>query len=404
MSDGAGDTPLEDLISGRPSSARQRRIMWIIVFAALIALGVLILRFFTGHDTSYIAQPVVRRDFEPHLSIGGMLYPAEERDVGMPFPGTVAEVYVGPSAKVAAGQPLARIDPADGAQALVEMRAAVASARAEIASASAAWRQAETSCAKIEEVFRQSNGRVPSRSELEAARSSARARKADLDVAQGRLHEAEVRLSDAQEQMSRSVIRAPIDGYVTVANAKVGAAVSDPNEPMFTVSPDIARMRMDVMVPQATIGDIRRRTRVKVTVNSLPDRRFEAWVHDIATIATGTPPVFHVSLIAINRQKLLRRGMRGTVDIPLPARKNALLVPNAAFHFEPAAKRAPSERNDGRETLYRLNRDGGVDPVAVSAGSTDGNLTEVHSDTLKEGDLVAVGWWGTPGGKTAAEK
>ena len=42
MSKPAGHTPLDDLISGRPASTRQRRIIWIVVFVALIALAVLL--------------------------------------------------------------------------------------------------------------------------------------------------------------------------------------------------------------------------------------------------------------------------------------------------------------------------------------------------------------------------
>ena len=114
--------------------------------------------------------------------------------------------------------------------------------------------------------------------------------------------------------------------------------------------------------------------------------------------ATGAPPAFRVALIVVNREGLLRRGVRASVDIRLRPRRNVLLIPNAAFHFEPATKRAPSERNDGRETIYVLNGEGGIVPVAVSAGSTDGTLTEVHSDGLKVGDPVVVGWRGSSAG------
>ena len=398
MSKPAGHTPLDDLISGRPASTRQRRIIWIVVFVALIALAVLTLRFLTGHDTSYISQPAVRGDLEPRLSIGGVLYPTRETDVGMPFAGTVAEVYVREGTKVAAGQQLARIDPADARLAMAETQAGVQSARAAIESASAVRDQAVARLARIEDVYRRSGGRVPSRRELEEARATARAGNAELDSAKAHLQEAEARLAEAQRHIVRSVIRAPISGYVLVNNARPGALETDTQAALFTLSPDIDRMRIDVLVPQAMIGDIKRGARARVTVSSLPDERFEAWVTDIATTATGAPPAFRVTLIVVNREGLLRRGVRASVDIRLRPRRNVLLIPNAAFHFEPATKRAPSERNDGRETIYVLNGEGGIVPVAVSAGSTDGTLTEVHSDGLKVGDPVVVGWRGSSAG------
>lgn len=404
MSDPAHHSPLEDLIAGRPSSTGMRRVMWLAVIVAVIALAVLMLRFLTGHDTSYLAEPVVRGSLAPRLALGGDLYAPEEIDVGMPFAGTILEVSVQENARVSAGDPLARIDPADLGAQISETRAGVDSARAAFTSAQATRDEAQSRLAKIEDVYRKSGGRVPSRREVEEARATASAGNAALDAARARLTAEQERLSGNKRQMARSVIRAPIDGYVLVNNARAGALETDVSRALFVLSPDVGRMRIDVMVPQAMIGDVRRGARAQVTVSSLPERRFEGWVHEVATTAAGSPPAFRVTLIVINREKLLRRGMRATVDIRQRPRASALLVPNSAFHFEPATKRAPSERNDGRETIYLLNDHGGIDPVAVSAGSTDGTQTEIHSDSLKDGDLVVVGWRGSPAaGQTPAK-
>lgn len=394
MSDPARNTALDTLISGRPSSKGQRRLIWLLVVVAVLALAVLTVRFLTGHDTSYLSEPVVRDSFEPRLTLSGMLYPTEETDIGMPFAGTIAEVSVKENERVAKGQVLARVEPADSGEQIAGIEAGLGTARAEITSAQTARNQAASALARIEDVYRKSGGRVPSRREVEDARAAVRARTADLEAAQARLHEGQARLSDGRQQAERSVIRAPIDGYVLVNNASAGALETDTGQTLFTLAPDVGRMRVDVMVPQAMIGDVKRGARATITVSSMPDRRFQGWVHAVTTTAAGTPPAFRVTLFVVNRDKALRRGMRATVDIRLPVRKNTLLVPNSAFHFEPAMSRAPSERNDGRETIYRLNQGGGIDPVAVSAGSTDGTRTEIHSDRLREGDQVAVGWRG----------
>lgn len=394
MSDPASHSALDNLISGRPSSTGQRRFIWLAIVAALAVLTVLTVRFLTGHDTSYLSEPVVRGSFEPRLTLGGVLYPTQETDIGVPFAGTIAEVSVKENERVREGQVLARIDPADTGSQIAGIEAGMTTARAEIASAQKARDQAAVSLARIEDVYRKSGGRVPSRREVDDARAAVRARTADLEAAQARLREGQVRLSDGKQQAERSVIRSPIDGYVLVNNASAGTLETDTGRPLFTLAPDVGRMRVDVMVPQAMIGDVKRGARVAVTVSPLPDRQFQGWVHEVTTTAVGTPPAFRVTLFVVNRDKLLRRGMRATADIRLPARKNVLLIPNSAFHFEPATSRAPSERNDGRETIYRLNQGGGIDPVAVSAGSTDGTRTEIHSDVLGEGDLVAVGWRG----------
>lgn len=397
MNDPAGSSPLEDLISGRPSSARQRRIMWIVVIAAFIALAVLVLRFLTGHDSSYVSERVMRGNLEPRLILGGEIYPADAVEVGMPFAGIVADVLVEEGAGVKEGQPLARIDASDTQLAVREGKAGLAAVRAEMTSASASREEANAKLARIEDVYRRSKGRVPSRQELDQARADARGRTIDLDAARARLAEAEARLSVAGRELSRTVIRSPINGFVVVNAVRSGELVAEPGRSLFVLSPNIERMRIDVMVPQAMIPDIRRGARARLTVSSIPGRRFEAWVHDIATTASGGSSAFRVTLVAINREQRLRRGMRGTVEISLRSRNNVLLVPNSAFHFEPATKRAPSERNDGQETIYVINGNSGIDPVAVSAGSTDGVRTEVHSNALKDGDLVAVGWRVPPG-------
>ncbi|MDH5226801.1 MAG: efflux RND transporter periplasmic adaptor subunit, partial [Gammaproteobacteria bacterium] len=106
-----------------------------------------------------------------------------------------------------------------------------------------------------------------------------------------------------------------------------------------------------------------------------------------------------------------------TAEIVTSEKQDVLLVPNAALRFSPDASATSGERtgvtkvlmpvpprgtagNRAREVqigrgsaqqVYILSAKGEPEPIAVTTGDTNGTLTEVTGDTLREGALVITG-------------
>ena len=97
------------------------------------------------------------------VSATGNLQPTNEVQVGSEQSGLVTQVFVDNNDRVAAGQPLARLDTARLQDTIVQAQAGLASAQAQVATAQASAAQARANLARQEEVYRVSGGRVPSR-------------------------------------------------------------------------------------------------------------------------------------------------------------------------------------------------------------------------------------------------
>jgi HlyD family secretion protein len=136
-----------------------------------------------------------------------------------------------------------------------------------------------------------------------------------------------------------------------------------------------------------------------------------------SSAASNTVVSYTAVLTVDNKDSTLRPGMTATAEIVTSEKRNVLLVPNAALRFSPDASAASRERsgvtkvlmpgpprgtagNKAREVqigrgsaqkVYVLNAQGEPEPVAVTTGDTNGTLTEVTGDSLREGAAVITG-------------
>jgi len=115
---------------------------------------------------------------------------------------------------------------------------------------------------------------------------------------------------------------------------------------------------------------------------------------------------YTVEVTTDNRDGLLLPYLTANVKFLVNERHEVLLVPNAALRFTPAVMSDPPDpgseedtfdsardaRKEGqvRGTVW-VPEGGAVRPVAVRIGLTDGSLTEVESEGLKEGTPLVVG-------------
>ncbi|PYM04907.1 MAG: hypothetical protein DMD82_13050, partial [Candidatus Rokuibacteriota bacterium] len=90
-------------------------------------------------------------------------------------------------------------------------------------------------------------------------------------------------LAQAQFDLDRTSIRAPVNGVVVSRNVDVGQTVAASLQApvLFTIAEDLSRMQVDANVDEADVGRIQVGQRATFTVDSFPTQTFPGEVNQI---------------------------------------------------------------------------------------------------------------------------
>ena len=273
----------------------------------------------------------------------------------------IAEVLVEEGDRIKKGQLLAKLElerfdlAVARAKAQIEMQTQVvarleagsrkeeiAKARADLLSAQATVRDAETTYNRNVALLKREAATQQVVDDTKAAFESAEAReeaiKATLDLvvagprkediaeARALLHRYEVELAQAQHDLEDAYLYAPAAGVVEDRILEVGDMAS-PQKAVYTMAlTDPVWVRAYVSEPD--LGKIYEGMKANVITDSFPDKEYEGWIGFISPMAEFTPKpvetrelrtklVYQIRVFAKNPNNELRLGMPATVKIPL---------------------------------------------------------------------------------------
>ena len=433
---------LDEFLGGRPPSKLRRYLTWggIAVVALLILLG--LARCFGGSATTgYATEAVQRGDLTVTVSATGKLAPTNQVDVGSELSGLVTKVIADVNDRVTAGQPLAIIDPSRFQDTVNQSRAALDAAVATVGQNKATLAQANATLARYQEVSRLSAGRVPAKTEMDQAIADRDRALANLKAAEANVVAARATLSSNQTQLTKTIIRSPVNGVVLARTIEPGQTVAASfNTPtLFVIAQDLSQMKLEVAIDEADVGNVKEGQRASFTVDAFPGKTFPAEITRVdvgsnlsaqssssssASSSSSTTQNQVVSYAAdlsvANPDQQLRPGMTATADIVTLAKKNVLLVPNAALRFKPQENAAgptpqatgggiagaltprmrrrgggaggatPIERGSHQQ-VYVKQADGALKAIDVTTGDSDGSMTEITGGNLQPGMQVVTG-------------
>jgi HlyD family secretion protein len=375
----------------------------------------------------YQTGVISRGELLQTVKASGQLNPVTMVEVGSQISGIIQELLANFNSTVKKGQLIARIDPAAYEAWYIEAEGDLANAKAAL------------ELAQLDE------------QRAKALRADKLNPQADYDKALASLHQAEANvkikegaMKNAQVNLERCSIYAPIDGLVLSRNVNVGqtvaASLSAPT--LFVIANDLTKMQIEANVAEADIGLVEPGQEAEFKVDAFPGQTFRGKVAQVRNSPkTDQNVVTYSTMIEVDNDKLkLKPGMTATVNIIVARREAALRIPNAALRFRPpkgwefkparqlaagATEAGPEEKKstgkahskDKRKNermVYLVGSQpgstnspaaGGVtgdllQPVQIKTGISDAAYTEVV-EGLKEGDEVAVGSVAAKGGSRA---
>ncbi|WP_157219467.1 efflux RND transporter periplasmic adaptor subunit [Flavisphingomonas formosensis] len=422
------DQDMDSFLGRTPRTRRQRLIRWGGIAVAVLLILFIVSRMLAPRPQSAFATAqVTRGDLDVTVSATGNLAPTKQVNVGSEESGLVEKVYVANNDKVRQGQPLASLDLSRLRDSLVQSQASLEAALATVQQNEATVSQTKANLARYEEVSRLSAGRVPSRTEFDTARADYARAVANVAAARAQVAQARAEVSTNQTNLAKGTIYAPVNGVVLSRQVEPGQTVAAQFNvaTLFTIAEDLSRMKLEVKVDEADIGELHEGAAASFTVDAYPGRVFGATVTRVDLGANATPQVnsagttvsststvvaYTAVLSVANPDLLLKPGMTATATIHTAHRSGVLLVPNAALRFSPAPADVkggsgllpgPPDRDKkvktanigrgGQQQLWVQGADGTLSALQVTVGDTDGTNTEVTGKGLRSGMRVVTG-------------
>ena len=197
----------------------------------------------------------------------------------------------------------------------------------------------------------------------------------EYDTARADYNVAVARLRSAEARLSRTVIRAPFDGYAGLRRINVGDYATIGQELVNVVRLD--PLRVDFSVPETLLARVQPGQSINVMVGAFPNDRFTGVVTAIDPQIDVTGHSMAVRARLPNPDLKLRPGLFAKVAVSLAVKPDALLVPEEAIW--PIG-------ND--KTLF-IVEDGVVTQRSVTIGDRKPGFVEIVSG-LSPGEEVVV--------------
>jgi len=394
--------------------------MWIIA-AVLASVIIIVAVFWRGSHSSnavqYKTEEVKRGNLTVIVTATGTLKPTNnEVAVGSELSGTIKTVEVDYNSKVKVGQILARLDTTKLEAQVIQYRASLEAAQAKVLETQATIKEARSKLAQYQRVRALSNNKVPSQTDIDAQEATLERAIADDASARASVSQAKATLATYETDLSKSVIRSPINGVVLTRDVELGqtvaAAMTAPT--LFTLASDLTKMELHVNVDEADVSNIKEGQNATFSVAAYPNRAFDARIvrANYGSTTTSGVVTYETVLKVDNSDLLLRPGMTATADIVVKKIENALLIPSAALRFTPSLQEEKKSSgglvssilphppgsgnrqqgesgNKKRQNVWILKNEK-LSDVSIIIGSANGGMTEVLSGDIQQGEAVVV--------------
>ena len=374
-----------------------------------------------------VTEKAMQRTIVEVITANGKIQPETEIKISSDVSGEIVELHVKEGEQVKQGDLLLKIKPDIYLSNLERMKAAVNSAKSNLANARARLTQAKAGLEKVKLAHERNKQlwekKAISQAEYESSLSSFISAEADVEAATQTVNSSkfsvessEASLKEAKENLLRTSIYAPLSGTVSKLNVEQGERVVGTIQMTGTELMRIAnlnRMEVIVEVNENDIVRVEMKDTCIIELDAYMDDKFAGLVTEIAnsanTVGTSADQItnFNVKILILPQSYRhlipagkenyypFRPGMSATVDIQTETKYNIITVPIQAVtmradstqidtdkekkELEKEEKNTDEEleKEEELEEVVFIYREGAVYKQKVKSGVQDNNYIEI---------------------------
>jgi HlyD family secretion protein len=287
---------------------------------------------------------------------------------------------------------------AGSAAALQASLAARDSAKASLAQARRDWERAQKNYAA---------GIIPE-ADSQKTKMALETAEADFEAAVRHIDQSQANLSASRDTLSKTTVRAPINGVVTDLPVKEGevtviGTMNNPGTQLMTIS-DMSSVEAVLMVDETDVPSVKVGQKALVAIEAYPSRAFDGVVTQVENspipkndpelqglITTSDAINFKVRVQIAHPPEAIRPGFSVTADVITGSKPKVLAVPLAAIVMRdsPKGERTAAGRIKTESGVYAF-QDGKARFVPVQLGLA-GELNVEVSSGLAQGQEILTG-------------
>ena len=427
-----------------------KTVKWILIVLAVLIVGLVAVKAMGNKEKDGLkvtAEKSAKRTIVETVNASGKVYPEVEVKISPDISGEVVELNVEEGDSVRRGQVLARIYADIYASQRDEASSRVAQSQASVANSQAALESLKAQLDQAKQTYNRNkvllDDKVISKSEFEQYETQLRSAQSQYNAAQQNIRSlqastqgARTSLEQANKNLGRTTLTAPMDGVISSLSVKKGERVAGNS---FNVGTEMMRvanmssMEVRVDVGENDIVKVQFGDSADVEVEAYNNRKFKGVVTQIASSTkTGSSltsatsgdvtnyevrirldPASYADLVDPLKPKSFpfRPGMNASADIKTKKMENVVSVPIGAvaprvkgsdMSIEDQKKEKKKTQDEDVDTddiavsgndveivVFVIDAESKVQKRTVTTGIQDINYFEITSG-LKEGEMVVT--------------
>ncbi len=387
-----------------------KKLKWVIFIIIGLIIVLIVVSSLKGKKaTTVTTETIVKKDIVEVIPANGKIKPVVEVKISPDVSGEIVELNVKEGDRVKKGQLIIKIKQDVYLSMRDRAEASLNATRAQYTQQKASLNQIELAYKRNKLLYEQ---KAISEADYENFLSQYEVAKEQLKGAEFNVKSASAGLKEAQENLYKTTIYAPMDGVVSKLNVEKGERVVGTSQMAGTEMLRIANFEeMEVLVDvnENDIIRIKQNDTATIEVDAYPNRKFKGLVTQIANSAKNLSSAvdqvtnFEVKIFVLPESysdliKLgtnpFRPGMSASVSIQTNRRAGVIAVPLQAITtrtdlLSDSLKKTLTG-NDAIEQVFVLGKENKVEVRRITTGIQDLNYIEVLSG-LKENDIVITG-------------
>jgi membrane fusion protein (multidrug efflux system) len=225
-----------------------------------------------------------------------------------------------------------------------------------------------------------------SRADLERTRGLAAKKvvsNSDLDAAESKFRRLTAVVDQMRSNIRKKAIVAPFDGQLGIRQVNIGQMINS-GQPVVSLQ-SLDPVFADFALPQQYFSKLSQGLEIRVTTDAMPGRVFTGKLTAVNSMVDVATRNVMVQATLANPDHVLRPGMFAKVEVVLPEKERALVIPGSAISYAPFGdsvfviekKKDPKTGKESQEIRQQF----------VRVGEARGDLVSI-TNGLKAGETV----------------